>query len=140
MAPLMAQTVTNNPPPFDPGTAPLPKSKAELWTWGISIITPMIVYLFGKIPQLPRPVLPILTPVIGIILGLTLDKLTSLNLTWWDAAQAGAVAVFIRESVNQLVTKQMFPREGSKTSTAPVDAAMAVKDPSEKSHTIKDKK
>jgi hypothetical protein len=126
IAPVVFAQVTNTPPAFDPTTAPLPSGKTEFWTWAISIVTPLIVYGFGKIPQLPRPVLPILTPVIGVALGLIMRKLVALNLSWVDMAQAGAVAVFIRESVNQLVTKQMKPLEDSKTNAKPVDGAVAV--------------
>ena len=125
---VLAQTTnlvtTNGVAGFDPGTANFPSTKTEFWTWGISIITPVIVWLFGKIPQLPRPVLPLLTPIIGVLLGLILKKLGALNLQWIDMAQAGAVAVFIRESVNQLVTKQLNRGEQSKTDAKPVDGAI----------------
>lgn len=126
LLPSVFAQVTNAAPAFDPATAPLPSGKTEFWTWAISIITPLIVYGFGKIPQLPRPILPILTPVIGVLLGLIMKKLGALNLSWVDMAQAGAVAVFIRESVNQLITKQMKPLEDSKTNAKPVDGAVAV--------------
>lgn len=117
------------PPGFDPATANFPSTKTEFWTWGISIITPVIVWGFGKIPKLPRPVLPILTPIIGVLLGLALRKLGALNVSWVDMAQAGAVAVFIRESVNQLVTKQLKPGEDSKTDAKPVDGAVVTTTP-----------
>lgn len=120
-------TPTNNLSAFDPGTADFPRTKEQFWTWGISLITPIIIYGFGKIPQLPRPVLPLLTPLVGLLLGVALQKLAALNLTWMDMAQAGTVAVFIRESVNQLVTKQLRPLEGSKTKSQPVDDGITVK-------------
>lgn len=113
------------------GTIDLPKSKSQYWTLAISAITPMIVYLFGKIPQLPRPILPVITPFVGVGLGLLLDKMTSLNFTWWDSAQAGALAVFIRESINQAIIKQMKPGEGSKTKAQPVDGNISAQ-PGEK--------
>lgn len=115
---------TNTPPAFDPGTANLPSSKEQFWTWGISLVTPVIIWLVGKIEKLPRPVLPLLTPVVGIALGLALKHLANLNLGWMDMAQAGTVAVFIREAVNQVITKQLKPGEASKTDAKPVDGAV----------------
>jgi hypothetical protein len=117
---------TNDLVPFKPA-GEFPSTKQDFWKWGISCVTPVIVWLFGKIPKLPRPVLPILTPFVGVILGLILRWLAGLNLGWVDMAQAGMVAVFIRESINQLITKKILPLEDSKTDTKPVDGAIAVK-------------
>jgi hypothetical protein len=119
----LAQT---NAPAFDPKVADLPVTRDQFWMYGIALITPVIVWAFGKIPTLPRPVLPLLAPLTGLLIGFALQKLGALHLTWWDGAKAGTVAVFIRESVNQLVTKQLFPLEGSKTSANPTDTAVAV--------------
>lgn len=115
-----------NPPAVDPGTAPLPKTQEELWQWGLTVATVVVTWALGKVPQLPRPVLPLITPVLGILLGVGLNALTRANFAWVDLAQVGALAVFIRESVNQVVTKQMMPLEESKTNTKPVDKAITV--------------
>lgn len=125
---LAILTVVTNDVALDPSKTPFPNTKEEFWVWAISLVTPAIVWLFGKIPQLPRPILPMLTPAIGIALGLGLRQLANLHLNWVDMAQAGTVAVFIRETVNQLVTKQMKPLEESKTNTKPVDGAVTVKE------------
>lgn len=118
---ILGQAATNNPlAPFDPVVGSFPNTKAEFWKWGISVITPCIVFFLGKVPALPRPVLPVITPLLGIALGLILRKLGQLNLGWVDMAQAGAVAVFLRESVNQLVTKQLKSPANSETSAKPV--------------------
>ena len=122
-----AQILSNSPSPqIDPVNGPLPMSKDQFWAWGIAAVTPVITWLFGKIPQLPRPVLPVLTPFIGMVLGFILKKAEAAHLSWYSAAAAGSMAVFIRESVNQLVTKQLKPREESKTEAKPVDGAVAV--------------
>ncbi len=126
MVVLPAFGQSTNDPAFDPSTATLPKSKGEYWTWAISLVTPLIVFGLGKIPQLPRPLLPIFTPFIGMGLGWALSHIESLHLTWWDSAQAGALAVFIRESVNQVITKQLKPGEASKTETKSVDKTVTV--------------
>jgi hypothetical protein len=116
---------TNAPPPFDPET-PLPKTLEEFWFYGIALITPLVVFGFGKIPQLPRPVLPMLGPLVGIILGFVLEKAGAMNIPWWHGGLAGAFATTLREMVNQLVTKQLKPLELSKTRAKPVDHAVAV--------------
>lgn len=129
-----AETNTLPPPAPPPATdyakADLPTSNEALWTWGIGAVTPVIVWLFGKIPQLPRPVLPVLTPFIGLAIGWTLKKLGGLQLEPYQMAAAGSLGVFIRECTNQLVTKQFRPLEESKTAAKPIDKAVAVKDPS----------
>lgn len=83
-------------------------SKDAAWSYVISAISPIVVWLFTKvIPKLPKPVLPAITPLIGITVGLGLNALAGTNLGWIDMAKAGAMAVFIRETINQLVTKQI---------------------------------
>lgn len=125
---VLASWGQNETPPIDFGHAALPTSKEDMWKWGIGIITPVIIWAFSKIPNIPRPLLPVLTPFVGLLLGVVLKYLASLHLNWMDMAQAGALGVFIRETVNQLVTKQLTPLEASKTAAKPVDGAIAVKD------------
>lgn len=85
----------------------LPDSKVDFWKWGIAAITPFIIYGISRIPKLPKPVLPTITPIVGILLGLGLKQLDAANLSWVDMGEAGALAVFIREVTNQWVTKQL---------------------------------
>lgn len=93
-----------------PVPAPLPQTVSQYWDLVIAAVTPLIVTGVWKlVPKIPKWVLPVSTPVIGILLGLALDKLTSANLGWVDMAKAGALAVFIREVVNQAITKQLQP-------------------------------
>lgn len=95
----LAATVTNAP--VGP-VEPLPASKSEFWTLAIAAVTPILTALIYKwIPKVPKLLIPALTPVIGIGLGLGINALGKANLGWVDMAQAGALAVFLREIINQ---------------------------------------
>lgn len=71
----------------------------------IVIATPVLVWLLAKIPRMPDKALPVLAPVVGVGLGLIANALGWAVLTPIDATQAGALGVFVREIVNQWVTK-----------------------------------
>ena len=93
-----------------PVTAPLPQTVSQYWDLIIAAVTPLIVTGVWKlVPKIPKWVLPVSTPVIGIALGLAMNKLASANLGWVDMAKAGALAVFVREVINQAVTQQLQP-------------------------------
>lgn len=127
---VSAQTLTNDAPPVPGGAVKeFPTTRQELWQAAIMIITPVIVLGISKIPKLPRPVLPIIAPILGVILGQLLKLGDQANLPWWDSAAAGGLAVWLRETVNQTITKQFKPLEESKTDAKPVDNAVAVEDP-----------
>jgi len=108
---LTAFTQTNGVPAAG-GVAPLPTSAAGYWTLAIAGITPLIVTgIWALVPKIPTVVLPLITPAIGIGLGLLLNRLTTANLGWVDMAQAGGLAVFVREVFNQAVTKRLTTPE-----------------------------
>jgi len=87
---------------------PLPKTASEYWVLAIAGLTPLIVNGIKKlVPKLPVWLLPLSTPFLGVGLGYGMNALTSANLGWVDMAQAGALAVFVREVWNQTVTKAM---------------------------------
>lgn len=48
-----------------------------------------------------------MTPFLGIVLGLLLKWAGTVELSWIDMAQAGAMAVAVREIFNQAVTKRL---------------------------------
>jgi len=82
----------------------LPSTVSDYWKWAIAGVTPMLVAgVNSLVPKIPKVLLPLSTPLLGIGLGAGLNALTSANLTWVDMAQAGALAVFVREVVNQAV-------------------------------------
>lgn len=94
-----------------PTLPPLPTDTGGYWKFAISGIAPIIVWVVRLLaPKIPTVLLPTMTPFIGLALGLILNKLANANLGWVDMAQAGALAVFIREVVNQTFTKQMEPK------------------------------
>lgn len=102
-ATVFAQT---NNVPGGGGGAGLPITKEDLWTYAISALSPIIVWLVAKfMPFVPKQFLPVISPFVGILLGLALNKLGQTNLGWVDMAKAGALAVFVRESINQWITQ-----------------------------------
>lgn len=124
---MLAQTpATNEAPAIGTDPAIFPSGREAYWKWAIAIVTPLIVWGVSKIPNVPRPVLPTLAPILGFGLGFALQKLTEANFTWVDTTQAGLAATGIREIFNQWVTKQMKPLEASKTDAVPIDRAVAV--------------
>jgi hypothetical protein len=75
-----------------------------LWVLSISFITPFIVAgIKGLVPKIPSLLLPPSTLLIGIILGLGLQYLGKMNLGWMDMAKAGALAVMIRGTWDEVV-------------------------------------
>lgn len=99
---LFAQT---NSVPTVPGA---PADLGGYWDLAIAAISPIAVTLVAfVVPRLPKWVLPSMTPVVGIVVGLALNKLAGANLSWYDMGKAGALAVFVREVINQAITKRL---------------------------------
>lgn len=93
---------------FDPGNSTLPADTSGYWDYGIALVTPVLVWLFAKFgPTIPVMILPLLAPAFGLLLGFALNKLGAAHLSWVDMTKAGGLAVFVRELVNQLVTKRL---------------------------------
>jgi hypothetical protein len=93
----------------------------------VSVITTLLTGAAGKIPSLPRPVLPILAPLLGLLMGIGLKY--AQGLPWWTPGLtliAGAAGVGWREIVNQNITKRNRPLELSKTKARPIDHAVAL--------------
>lgn len=98
---LLAQATNDAPLPE------LPQSPAQYWDLAIGAITPLLVQLIKTLaPQIPKMALPMVTPLLGIGLGAGLNYLGATHLDWVDMAKAGALAVFIRETFNQAITKK----------------------------------
>lgn len=94
---LFAQTnLATNGVTLDPEI--FPRGKEAIWLSLIPPITFTITWLFGKIPPLPKEILPWITPLIGVAVGTGLDWATSANWPWWSSASAGTVAVAIYEA------------------------------------------
>lgn len=91
----------------------LPVSKLDFWNLATAAITPMLVLLVSKvIPVIPRSLLPILSPFVGIAIGAALNAIGAHSFSWYDSAAAGALGVFVREVVNQQVTKRLAGDSG----------------------------
>lgn len=105
-------------PAPDVSTAPLPASTFEFWTYAIAVIVPLLVGGMKKlVPKIPTWVLPVSTPFVGLLLGFILKWIGAANLSWVDMAQAGGLAVLIRESWNQIITTPIKGEEKAKTVT-----------------------
>jgi hypothetical protein len=105
---VTALAQTNSVPSSPTSLTDFPTSTDALWSYAISIVSPVLVWLLAKYaPMIPKPFLPVVTPLIGLGLGFTLNKLAGANLGWVDMAKAGALAVFIRETTNQWITRQL---------------------------------
>ena len=99
--------VNTNMPVRDIGTppalVPLPSSPSDFWVLGIGLVTPIIVSGVRRwVPAIPTVCLPLITPVIGLLIGLGLHY-AGQDFSWWDGAKAGALAVFFRETVDQAI-------------------------------------
>jgi hypothetical protein len=108
LATLSAFAQTNSVPSSPTSLTDFPTSTDALWSYAISFISPFIVWLMAKfVPKIPTAFLPAVTPLVGLGLGFALNKLGGAHLSWIDMAKAGALAVFIRETTNQWVTKSI---------------------------------
>lgn len=102
------------------------QSNEQFHTWALGCGTTFCVYMLGRIPWMPRPALPLMAPLIGYILGSSAAYIGGLSCPWTNFIEAGALAVFIRETWTNLVTKRFKKRECSKTNAEPSDGAVAV--------------
>jgi hypothetical protein len=112
--------------PLKSSNGPYPTTQEDIWKMGIAVLTPVIVWGVSFIPKIPSPVLPAITPFVGILIGLGLKQLGSLHLSWVDMGQAGALGVFVRELVNQWVTQQVQKARAANisfTNTPPANSA-----------------
>lgn len=90
------------------GLPALPHDLPSFWKYGVAAVTPVLVWAIHSIvPKIPTVLLPSITPAIGLGLGYAINALAGANLGWVDMAEAGALAVFVREVVNQAITKRL---------------------------------
>lgn len=97
-----AAVAQTNVPPAIPD--PLHTSQAELWKYGIAVVTPLLIALVKwGVPKVPKVLLPSLAPFVGVALGLAFNAVGLANLTWVDGALLGGFGVAIREIVDQAI-------------------------------------
>lgn len=83
---------------------PLHTSQADLWRYGIAVVTPLLIALVKwGVPKIPGLVILSVAPFVGVVIGVALNAVSSANLAWVDSAQLGALGVYIRELVDQSV-------------------------------------
>ena len=86
---VLAIAQTTNVVAGGDGTA-LPTSIAGYWTLGIAAVTPLIVGgVYKLVPTIPKWLLPTMTPVLGILLGLAINWMAKQNLGWIDMPKRG---------------------------------------------------
>lgn len=103
----------------EPVTPPLTVN-VDVWDLVIGVICPVLIWGLTKVaPKIPKPLLPAITPAVGVGLGLLINWMAGQNLTWFESAKAGAMAVFVREMVNQWVTKRTVELEATPPATPP---------------------
>lgn len=115
---ILAQTNTNTnglPGGFDPSQ--FPTGDAALLAL-IPPITAGITWLLGKIPPIPKGLLPWVTPVLGIGVGYLLQYINGAKLSPALTAGAGGLAVFIYEAAKSALVDKSNPEASIITPTA----------------------
>lgn len=85
----------------------------------VMFVSPVVVWLLAKLNP-PTKILPAITPLVGLLIGWGMNKLGA-QMSPGDMAQAGAVAVCIREVTNQWVTKELEKRRAARAATPGID-------------------
>lgn len=121
MLPVFLFAQETNVPPFvppdaiDPVTAPLPKSMIEYWQFAIPIVVPLVVAFLKWVgPKIPRRVIPIISPALGIGLGLVMQAITNAEFSWMTTTLSGLLgwaATGLREAVDQNIVQPQQPPE-----------------------------
>lgn len=97
--PVIGQT---NLPPVTPPSNPFPSGKDAMWFAVIPLVTFGITWLIGKIRSLPKNILPLITPIIGVAIGAVIEWATKADFPWWSEAGAGAISVAIYQALKGL--------------------------------------
>jgi hypothetical protein len=107
MGAAMAQTnTTPTVPGIDPSLFP---TGDAAWLALIPPLTAFITWLLGKIPPLPKGILPWITPLLGIGIGYALNYINGAQLSPALTAGAGAVAVFLYEAAKSSLVDKANP-------------------------------
>lgn len=112
---IYAQTNTNGLPGID--VSQFPTGDAA-WLALIPPLTAFITWLLGKIPPLPKGILPWVTPLLGIGIGYVLKYINGAELSPALTAGAGGLAVFIYEAAKGALVDKSNPDASIITPTA----------------------
>lgn len=88
-----------NTPPATPDPNGLPFGVDALKLALVPFLTFIITWALGKIPPLPKGLLPVLTPVIGVLVGSLTKWATDSHWPLWLSAVTGAASVAIFETL-----------------------------------------
>lgn len=119
---VAAQTSTNSPINI---SGPFPVGTEAIWLVLVAPATATITWLFGKIPPLPKWLLPWITPFAGIAIGWLIKYATNAHWPWWNSAGAGAIAVTLYEAAKGLTgagPQSALTPTPEKQNTTPPDA------------------
>jgi hypothetical protein len=104
---VMAQTnTTPTVPGLDPSKFP---TGDAAWLALIPPLTAFITWVLGKIPPLPKGILPWITPLLGIGIGYAIKAINGAELSPALTAGAGSVAVFIYEATKGALVDKANP-------------------------------
>jgi hypothetical protein len=95
---IAASVLTGAQTNLPPAVPAFPHGKEASWMALIPPITFTITWLFGKIPALPKVILPWITPLVGLGIGTALEWSSGQNWPWWSSAGAGTIAVAMYEA------------------------------------------
>lgn len=114
------------PPAIDPVTAPLPNTLVEYWQYAIPVVTPLVIAVLKKIgPKIPRRAMPLISPVLGIVLGIGMQLIMRQHFSWMSATLSGLLGgagTWLREAVDQNLVQ---PNTAPETKIAELDAKKA---------------
>lgn len=116
---LMSAMAQTNTTPIVPGidASQFPTGDAA-WLALIPPLTAFITWALGKIPPLPKGILPWITPLLGIGIGYVIQAINGAHLSPALTAGAGSVAVFIYEATKSAVVNKANPDASILTPTA----------------------
>lgn len=85
----------------------------SLWGYAVAVLSPLVVLGLRRLSaqrRIPKVIWPLITPAVGLLIGLALNAAAKAGLSAEEMAKAGALAVFVREVINQAL-KQFQPAE-----------------------------
>lgn len=114
---LMSAFAQTNTPSGGIDVSQFPTGDAA-WLAMIPPLTAFITWLLGKIPPLPKGILPWITPLLGIGIGYAIKYINGASLSPALTAGAGSVAVFIYEAAKNALVDKSNPDASVITPTA----------------------
>ena len=90
---------------FAQATEPPPGGTVDsvtLWNYVVAIVSPIIIWGVNKlVPRIPKLLLPLASPFVGLLVGIALNKIAGADLSAQASMVFGGLAVLVREVSNQ---------------------------------------